>query len=241
MFVPLRFIHTSQAGVILMEKELEYLYSIKQDYLNHFISLRTRIQRQRTLLFISAIILLALQFLDLKPEEFAFLGIKLKSVDVSKLLFLIPLILTYQFTHYYRTKIEERWANTALKSVVKTIEQTVGISLEKLTLKYPHISSHGTHYSIQHKSRFVSFAMNMMNTILWFPVGFVFIMGASVGLKSVIQSGNTLIILTYSVTLVLCLTVIICARLSAALAYRQGRFPNENSLKENAKDNHGIE
>lgn len=230
------------SNVILMEQKLEYLYSIKQDYLSHFISLRTRLQRQRTLLFVSSIILLALYFMDLKANEFVFFGVKLSSVDISKILFLIPLILTYQFAHYYRTKNEERWANIALKSVIKTIEHTVEISFKDLAKKYPHISSSGTHYSIQYESRFASLANKMMNTVLWFPVGFVFIMGAFIGLKSAVQSGDIYIILTYAFTLILCLVVIVCSRCSAALAYRQsGDFANRDSSEKTDKDNHGIE
>ena len=204
--------------------------------------MRTRLQRQRTLLFVSTIILLALYFMELKADEFILFGVKLSSVDISKILFLAPLILTYQFAHYYRTKNDERWANIALKSVSKTIEDTVGISFKELTRKYPHISSHGTHYSIQYENRFASLATNMMNTVLWLPVGFVFIMGAFISLKSAVQSGNIFIILTYALTLILCLVVIVCSRLSAALAYRQSsRSENENLSEKNTKDNHGIE
>jgi len=224
-----------------MEKELEYLYSLKQDYRSHLVSLRGRLQRQRMWLFTSALILICLQFLNLKLDEINLFGIKLQSIDISKVLFLVPLIITYQFAHYYVTKIEERRVNITLKSIVNTIEEKVGLSLVDLSGRHPWVSRHGTYYNVQHRNKFALFSVSLLNTVLWIPVLLVFVVGATAGLGSVVQARDILALWIYIITLVACIAVVICARLSSVFAYRQGRRLEQSPSGKSPEDNKQVQ
>ncbi len=203
-----------------MKNKLEYLYELIEGYKYQIRQSDKSRSRQKLSISIVSIIFLTIYYIDFQVSEISFIGIKISNINFSKIFFLIPLIITFQFTYYIFNRLRGKIIEYRMYAMLQEIESIVKIYRNKIIKKHPYLSTHGTLYVFAEEDRHYSTGLKVGNTMLWLPVIYVFILGSFTGFKEALNSKESLFIVFYSIVIFLCLATVFYMQFVKISAFR---------------------
>lgn len=211
-----------------MENKIEYLFDRKRDFIKEIDFNDKSIRRQKILFAIISIVFLAIYYLNFNIEMIDLFGIKISDINFKKIFFLVPLLITIQFTYYSFGKLRKSAASFKVRAIEMEIENSLKINVEDIVKKHPYISSHGKVYNYSNEDKLYKIGLNVSRNVIWLPTIYVFILSSIQGCKEAIKSNNKSFILFYFFTISLCIIIIFIMQLSRSFAFL--RNPKKNPL-----------
>lgn len=207
-----------------MENNITFLLELKSTYLSRYRELSKTCGRLKIGLFVFSIAFLGFYHIDVRIKEYSILGLKIDQIDLNKMIFLIPLVITFLFSYHTLHKLNAAILALRTEAVTKEIEIKTGVHRESIFKKNPYISDHGTLYDFTERDRFYTMGIKVSNILIWAPVIYVFIFSSRIGFQEAVGSNDRNFLIFYSITIATSFFIIILMQLSKSLSFRKAKI-----------------
>ncbi len=203
--------------------QLAYLTGLDATFRSAVESLTKKAERERLFLFVTSLLVLASSLASVRIEEISSLGVKVSSIDVSRVVILLPLLLSYQYALYSSTRRKERERALQHRSLVTHIEKTLGIDVSSLVSTHVYRSGRGTVYRYQQQDRPQKLGAAFLKAISWLPFSVAFLMSLSTASSEAYKLPSSVGRVLGIGGVVASLIVVVSVRLAFRLAYCESR------------------